>query len=250
MNKKFFLLLLILGFYSQFSFALLYNPSRLLLHPSKLKHLLKFGIPEPLIILSFRNNPKDGDNFLKLISSNLDFKVLKLDSKKTNNWPTIISLMPKYDGLDLSKIKLQPSSIHNLYHLDKLNELIYLNLSENPGIAGHISSFNFSKSTCKKLKFLNLSYINIQLEDLAGLSQLKKLTHLDLSNCELKNDFLKELSQHENIVRTLQELNISNNPEIKFDTDLILNLLKFKKLKKLFLINADQQLSIIYSNLH
>ena len=145
------------------------------------------------------------------------------------------------EELDLSQSNLLPTFIHNLNYL---KQPIRLNFSENPKIRNCLFPGVFSESACSTLKFLDLSFTRIQSSDLEGLSRLKSLTHLVLSYCpKVEVSFIKELSQCKNIVKTLQILNLSNNPQIKFNHDLMLDLSKFKNLQQLIL-NKNHQIQL------
>jgi len=236
MNKKIFLILFIFGFYTQSSFAI-FPKFRKLKDSFNKPEITKEEASKKLLLLDFRNHKEAGSHFLELISSDsIDEKIKTLAPHKTSFWREVIDNLQNTVALDLSKTKLQHVSICNLCNLDKINKLAYLDLSGNPEIKNHLSFGTFSEQTCEKLEFLDLSFISLQLKDLEGLSELKTLTHLILINCELKNDFLEELSQCENIVKTLQKLNLSNNREIQFNQDLALTFLKFEKIQELILI--------------
>jgi len=94
------------------------------------------------------------------------------------------------------------------------------------------------------LKFLDLSSTKVESINIEELSKLKALTYLDLSNCEkIDTSFFEKLSQCKNIVKKLQILNISDNPQIEFHSDLIVSLSKFRNLQQLIL-NKNRQISL------
>jgi len=237
LNKKIILLIFIFGLNTHFSFA---NG----IDFGKIRNFFKFlkseemkpELSKNLLQLNFHGNNKYGNNFLKIISSHFtEQEIEKLDLHEINTWRNIIQNLKKIEELNLSKIEMQPNSICYFHNLYKLGHLTHLDLSGNPNI-DYLTFCTFNNHTCKKLVFLNLSSINIQLKDLEGISELQALNHLVLINCGLKQDFIDGLSRSKNIVQTLQELNLSNNPEIQYDQNLAFACLKFEKLQKLILM--------------
>jgi len=190
-----------------------------------LAKLLK--VSQKLKKLSLRGNPNIGNAFLKFITYSPNYQDL--------------------EALDLSETNLQPNLIRNLHYL---KQPISLKLSGNPSISNCLTFGTFSDSACSTLKFLDLSFTKIQLDDIKKLSKLKSLTHIDLSYCPKLEIFsIEELSYYENIVKTLQTLNISNNPQIEFHPDLIFILSKFKNLQQLILCKDHQSRTLFLQGL-
>jgi hypothetical protein len=110
----------------------------------------------------------------------------------------------RLEHLTLSKCKLKDADIEPI--LDDKSQLISLDLSYNDSVVGKI----FSKfDQCKNLVSVNVSHSKkVSGKNLENLLS-SNITHLDLSNCELKDNKIKAFLAK--LPDSLTSLNLANN---------------------------------------
>jgi len=186
------------------------------------------------LFINFNNNG---------LNNELDIVALKKYARVRSNYGNyssgdLFDLLLQF--LNLKKIALVNANLKEddaLYLrkiLSKFSEKIqFLDLSKNPIDNGFINSA-FLYTQPHSLQTLNLSHTMVN-QNCKIFLQLTNLKYLIMRNCsQLDMSILEKLSKSENLVHSLEELDISNNPTLYFSHENQLkDLLKFKNIQEI-----------------
>ena len=225
-----------------------------------------FGILPELVELNLSGNtlseiiPKKYKN--TNINNRFNFTNLKILDISNNQLNNIYGIQYFYK---LRKIILKDNSLSKIDCLDRLNDLNYINLSNNklkfldkaslgllPSLKTFFGDNNFLKNINSFEKYKSLELLSFNNNKIADISCLDNLNTLkNLTNLSIINNPINKIENYRKIIiLNLPNLKILDNKEIQNNEKSVYNNFKLKSHQSQYLFNKSTKLKLNKCELH